>query len=152
MTLSHSSLSVRHRYQRVRARVQATKTVVSRAFREQVLRLIIRLYEQLANIQPHDWVTVCQCLMLMDDADEVARILGSMLESDDALRNLLAFQIGFDLFENDMQVRTVPRCIERRHRAPGPGEDRARLAPWRSSSSGMPTASSTTPRRAATSR
>lgn len=82
-----------------------TQTVVSRAFREDVTRLVIRLYEGVPDISAGDWVTVCQCLMLLDDANEVARVLGSMLESADEDRSLLAYQIAFDLFDNDMQVR-----------------------------------------------
>ncbi len=42
----------------------------------QVLRLVIRLYE---GVEQPDWVDVCQCLMFLDDAPEVARILHSLI-------------------------------------------------------------------------
>lgn len=93
----------------LRYTLSVAKTVVSRAFREQVLRLVIRLYETVPQIGAEDWVTVCQCLMVLDDANEVARVLGEMLESADESRALLAYQIAFDLFDNDMQVR--PPCL-----------------------------------------
>jgi 26S proteasome regulatory subunit N2 len=90
----------------LRYTLSVTKTVVSRAFREQVLRLVIKLYEGVSEIGAGDWVTVCQCLMVLDDAVEVAKVLGRMLESEDDSRALLAYQIAFDLFDNDMQVRS----------------------------------------------
>ena len=42
----------------------------------QVLRLLIRLAE--AAPQP-DWVDICQCLMILDDAPEVAKILNKLI-------------------------------------------------------------------------
>jgi hypothetical protein len=44
----------------------------------QVLRLLIRLYEECD--QP-DYVVICQCLMFLDDAPEVAKILNKLLSS-----------------------------------------------------------------------
>lgn len=44
--------------------------------RLQVLRLLVRLYESVS--QP-DWASICQCLMFLDDAPEVAKILGKLL-------------------------------------------------------------------------
>jgi 26S proteasome regulatory subunit N2 len=43
-----------------------------------VLRLLIRLYEECD--QP-DYVVICQCLMFLDDAPEVAKILNKLLSS-----------------------------------------------------------------------
>lgn len=75
------------------------RLVVDNSFREEVLRLLIGLYER---VEKPDWVTIAQCLMFLDDAPEVSKILDGLLKGseDDAL---LAFQIGFDLFENEMQ-------------------------------------------------
>ncbi|KAF5841250.1 armadillo-type protein [Dunaliella salina] len=73
--------------------------IINRDFRQQVLRLLIRLYE--ASRSP-DYVDICQCLMFLDDAPEVAKILHSLLtgtEDDE----LLAYQTCFDLVENEMQ-------------------------------------------------
>ena len=52
------------------------KLVVNRSFRQQVLRLLIRLYE---GVPKPDYVDVCQCLMFLDDDKEVAIILNKLL-------------------------------------------------------------------------
>jgi len=75
------------------------KLVTNRDFRQQVLRLLIRLYE--ASSAPN-WVEICQCLMFLDDAPEVAKILEKLISgSEDDV--LLAYQVAFDLVENEMQ-------------------------------------------------
>ncbi|KAG2454480.1 hypothetical protein HYH02_001498 [Chlamydomonas schloesseri] len=73
--------------------------IISRDFRQQVLRLVIRLYE---TVEQPDWVDICQCLMFLDDAPEVAKILNRLItgSEDD---ELLAYQVGFDLVENELQ-------------------------------------------------
>lgn len=43
----------------------------------QVLRLLIKLYESVPN---PDWVNICQCLMFLDDSQEVAKILHTLIE------------------------------------------------------------------------
>lgn len=43
----------------------------------QVLRLLIKLYQSIPN---PDWVNICQCLMFLDDAQEVANILHTLVE------------------------------------------------------------------------
>jgi 26S proteasome regulatory subunit N2 len=52
----------------------------------QVLRLLIRLYEECE--QP-DYVVICQCLMFLDDAPEVAKILNKLLNSGNEVRCLV---------------------------------------------------------------
>ncbi len=47
----------------------------------QVLRLLIELYEGVPN---PDFDVVCQCLMFLDDAPEVARILERLLRGSEA--------------------------------------------------------------------
>ena len=46
----------------------------------QVLRLLIRLYE---SAPTSDWVSICQCLMFLDDAPEVAKILHNLLKGSE---------------------------------------------------------------------
>lgn len=46
----------------------------------QVLRLLIRLYE---SVESPDWVSICQCLMFLDDAAEVAKILERLLKGSE---------------------------------------------------------------------
>ncbi|KAL4423070.1 hypothetical protein ABPG77_005875 [Micractinium sp. CCAP 211/92] len=76
------------------------KLVVSREFRSQVLRLVVRLYE---GVPQPDYAAICQCLMFLDDADEVAAIVARLLggSADDAL---LAYQIAFDLVDAELQA------------------------------------------------
>ncbi|KAL0034615.1 hypothetical protein WJX79_010540 [Trebouxia sp. C0005] len=73
--------------------------VISREFRQKVLRLLIKLYESVPN---PDWVNICQCLMFLDDSQEVAKILHTLIEGTEE-EALLAYQVCFDLFENEMQ-------------------------------------------------
>ncbi|KAK9844017.1 hypothetical protein WJX81_001983 [Elliptochloris bilobata] len=88
--------------------------VVSREFRFEVLRLLIKLYE---SVESPDWVSICQCLMFLDDAAEVAKILERLLKGseDDAL---LAYQVCFDLFENEQQAFSLQVWSLLEHAAP----------------------------------
>ncbi|GAB4817108.1 hypothetical protein N2152v2_004154 [Parachlorella kessleri] len=75
------------------------KLLISREFREEVLRLVIRLYE---SVPSPDWLGICQCLTFLDDIQEVANILHKLLAgSEDNV--LLAYQIGFELVESELQ-------------------------------------------------
>lgn len=85
----------------------AASTVVSRAVREPVLRLIVATFQELAaQLGPGDWVAVAQALSELDEADEVATLLVQLLDGCGGTGNdaLLALQIAFDLFDNDVQV------------------------------------------------
>ncbi|CAL8468543.1 g8083 [Coccomyxa elongata] len=75
------------------------KLVISREFRFQVLRLLIKLYESVEN---PDWVNIAQCLLFLDDAPEVAKILDKLLKGSED-DTLLAYQVCFDLVENESQ-------------------------------------------------
>lgn len=46
-----------------------------------MLRLLIKLYE--ATPSP-DWVDICQCLMFLDDAPEVAKIISTLFRGSEA--------------------------------------------------------------------
>jgi 26S proteasome regulatory subunit N2 len=48
-----------------------------------VLRLLIRLYE---GVESPDWVSIAQCLLFLDDAPEVAKILNRLLRGSEARR------------------------------------------------------------------
>lgn len=77
------------------------KLIVSRSFRQQVLRLLISLYE---TVPLPDYLDICQCLMFLDDHKEVSLILSRLLKAPgDSHDHLLAYQICFDLVENEMQ-------------------------------------------------
>ena len=64
-----------------------------------VLRLVIRLYEEVPS---PDYLTICQCLMFLDDAREVAHNLHTLLSGSED-QALLAYQIGFDLVDCELQ-------------------------------------------------
>ncbi|KAF5942028.1 hypothetical protein HYC85_019670 [Camellia sinensis] len=59
-----------------------------REYRHEVLRLLVKVYKKLPS---PDYLSICQCLMFLDEAEGV----------DDAL---LALQIAFDLVENEHQA------------------------------------------------
>ena len=74
--------------------------IQSRQFRNTVLRILVKLYMGLAT---PDYINVCQCLIFLDDPQNVAEILENLLKSDKSDSSLMAFQIGFDLYENATQ-------------------------------------------------
>ena len=61
------------------------KLVVSRTFRSEVLRLVIRLYE---GVPTPDYAAICQCLTFLDDPAEVAKIIHSLLSGSGEGRGL----------------------------------------------------------------
>ncbi|KAJ8497333.1 hypothetical protein OPV22_007885 [Ensete ventricosum] len=71
-----------------------------REYRCEVLRLLVKIYQRLPS---PDYLSICQCLMFLNEPDTVATILEKLLSGskDDAL---LAFQIAFDLVENEHQA------------------------------------------------
>jgi 26S proteasome regulatory subunit N2 len=80
--------------------LRLSQTFVNRReFRHEVLRLLVRSYQ---GLQQPDYLSICQCLMFLDEPAGVAAILDKLLKGDknDAL---LAYQVAFDLFENEYQ-------------------------------------------------
>ncbi|XP_047062676.1 26S proteasome non-ATPase regulatory subunit 1 homolog A-like [Lolium rigidum] len=74
--------------------------VSHREYRCEVLRCLVKIYQTL----PHpDYLSICQCLMFLGEPETVANILDTLLSGskDDAL---LAYQIAFDLVENENQA------------------------------------------------
>ncbi|KAK6161825.1 hypothetical protein DH2020_005206 [Rehmannia glutinosa] len=72
-----------------------------REYRLEVLRLLVKVYEQLSS---PDYLSICQRLMFLDEPEGVASILEKLLRSDNVDDALLAFQIAFDLVENEHQA------------------------------------------------
>ncbi|XP_052189508.1 26S proteasome non-ATPase regulatory subunit 1 homolog A-like isoform X2 [Diospyros lotus] len=66
-----------------------------------VLHLLVKVYQKLPS---PDYLSICQCLMFLDEPEGVASILEKLLRSDNKDDALLAFQIGFDLVENEHQA------------------------------------------------
>ncbi|OAY28247.1 26S proteasome non-ATPase regulatory subunit 1 homolog A [Manihot esculenta] len=75
--------------------------VSRREYRREVLHLLVNVYQKL----PHpDYLSICQCLMFLDEPEGVASILEKLLRSENKDDVLLAFQIAFDLVENEHQA------------------------------------------------
>lgn len=70
-----------------------------RQFRGVVLRCLVELYRGLAT---PDYVSMCQCLIFLDDPLAVADILDKLVRGDQD-STLMAFQIAFDLYESATQ-------------------------------------------------
>jgi len=67
----------------------------------QVLQLLVNVYQKLPS---PDYLSICQCLMFLDEPEGVASILEKLLRSGNKDEALLAFQIAFDLVENEHQA------------------------------------------------
>ena len=74
--------------------------VLSHGFRQQLLETLVELYE---GEGVNDYLNVCQCLLFLNDSGKVATILNDLIGKDDPQSLLLAYQIGFDLGENQNQ-------------------------------------------------
>ncbi|KAH9523483.1 26S proteasome non-ATPase regulatory subunit 1 [Bulinus truncatus] len=73
--------------------------IQSRHFRNTILRVLTALYMGLGT---PDYINVCQCYIFLDDAQSVADILVQLTKgNDDSV--LMAYQIGFDLYESATQ-------------------------------------------------
>ncbi|OMO93042.1 Proteasome/cyclosome, regulatory subunit [Corchorus capsularis] len=75
--------------------------VYRREYRREVLRLLVKVYQQLPS---PDYLSICQCLMFLDEPEAVANILEKLLRSDNKEDALLALQVAFDLVENEHQA------------------------------------------------
>ena len=80
--------------------------IQSREQRQKILRLLI---DQYLKLNVPDYLSVCQCLVFLDDAEQVSTIMKKLLEED----NLMAYQIGFELYENAPQgfLNTVAQSL-----------------------------------------
>ncbi|XP_076924514.1 26S proteasome non-ATPase regulatory subunit 1 homolog A-like [Bidens hawaiensis] len=72
-----------------------------REYRREVLLLLVKVYQDLAS---PDYLNICQCLMFLDQPEGVATILEKLLRSENKDDALMAFQIAFDLLENEHQA------------------------------------------------
>lgn len=85
----------------------------NRQFRDEVLRILVRLYR---NLEKPDYINMIQCLIFLDDAKSVGDILDKLTRSDIPEDTLMAYQIAFDLYESGTQqflirvTQAVSRC------------------------------------------
>lgn len=77
----------------------AMSLIQNRAFRNTVLRCLVKLYRSLAV---PDYVNMVQCLIFLEDPLAVAEILDKLTVSND-LDVLMGYQIAFDLYESATQ-------------------------------------------------
>jgi 26S proteasome regulatory subunit N2 len=75
----------------------AQTVIDNREFRAEVLRILVKLYRELA--QP-DYLNMCQCWLFLDDANSIAVTLDKLVRSSDTDDYLMAYQVAFDLNEN----------------------------------------------------
>ncbi|XP_059611260.1 26S proteasome non-ATPase regulatory subunit 1 [Phlebotomus argentipes] len=77
----------------------AMSLIQNRAFRNTVLRALVELYR---NLGVPDYVSMCQCLIFLEDPLAVAEILDK-LTKEGGQNVLMAYQIAFDLYESATQ-------------------------------------------------
>ncbi|KAK8579416.1 hypothetical protein V6N13_142625 [Hibiscus sabdariffa] len=75
--------------------------IYRREYRQEVLQLLVKLYQKLPS---PDYLSTSQCLMFLDEPEGVANILEKLLRSENKEDALLAFQVAFDLVENEHQA------------------------------------------------
>jgi 26S proteasome regulatory subunit N2 len=90
--------------------LKASDTIGSRHVREEVLRLIVRMFDEVGELASEDCVTQCKSLMVLDEPERVAAILSRLVQDGEEKKFLLALQLSFDLFDNDVYVR-LPASI-----------------------------------------
>ncbi|ESO95352.1 hypothetical protein LOTGIDRAFT_206376 [Lottia gigantea] len=73
--------------------------IQNRHFRSTILKLLTKLYMGLGT---PDYINVCQCYIFLDDSQSVADILEKLIKGDEDSA-LMAYQIGFDLYESALQ-------------------------------------------------
>jgi len=74
--------------------------IENRQFRDEVLRILVRLYR---NLEKPDYINMIQCLIFLDDAKSVADILDKLTKSEKSEDALMGYQIAFDLYESGTQ-------------------------------------------------
>lgn len=71
--------------------------VQNRKFKNAILTLLVKIYTNMPN---PDYVNVVQCLIYLDEPEQVAVVLENLIKADDCL---MAFQLGLDLYESATQ-------------------------------------------------
>lgn len=74
--------------------------IQNRQFRNTILRVLVKLY---LGLPTPDYINVCQCFIFLDDPQAVADILEKLLKGSGEDGVLMAYQIGFDLYESATQ-------------------------------------------------
>ena len=74
------------------------------------VRQPVSVQELSTSLGPGDWAVVAQCLTELDEADKVAELLMRLVDGCNGVGSdaLLALQIAFDLFDDDVQACPPP--------------------------------------------
>lgn len=70
-----------------------SRVILNREFRHEVLQVLVELYQ---GLEIPDYINMCQCLLFLDRAADVAGVLEKLIEKDP----VLAYQVAFDLYDN----------------------------------------------------
>eukprot|EP01135_Chromosphaera_perkinsii_P001840 Nk52_evm19s211 gene=Nk52_evmTU19s211 len=73
--------------------------VQSRAFRNNVLRILVKLY---SSLKTPDHIRMSQCLIFLDESERLAEVLKGLISAGES-ESLMAFQVAFDVFESATQ-------------------------------------------------
>jgi 26S proteasome regulatory subunit N2 len=71
--------------------------IQNRKFRNAILKLLVKIYSNLPN---PDYVNLVQCLIYLDEPEQVATVLENLIRSNNYL---MAYQLGLDLYESATQ-------------------------------------------------
>ncbi|KAK3742872.1 hypothetical protein QZH41_020405 [Actinostola sp. cb2023] len=74
--------------------------VQSRKFRNEILRVLVKLY---LSLRTPDYISVCQCFIFLNYPQGVADILEKLVKDNEKDQTLMAYQVAFDLYENATQ-------------------------------------------------
>ncbi|CAG8526274.1 17299_t:CDS:10 [Acaulospora morrowiae] len=74
--------------------------VLNLDFRNKVLRLLVKLYQ---NLEEPDYVSISQCFVHLNDPISASKMLQDLVNKGDEFYLLMAYQIAFDLEENATQ-------------------------------------------------
>ena len=77
------------------------KLVTQRQFRNKVLKVLVEMYK---GLEEPDYQSMCECLMLLGDHAAVAGNLADLVKAGGEDKELMAYQIAFQLCESDMQL------------------------------------------------
>ncbi|KAJ3005211.1 proteasome regulatory particle base subunit [Thoreauomyces humboldtii] len=80
--------------------LEASMSIVQNLnFRNDVLRLLVKLYQNLAD---PDYISISQCLLHLNDPSACAELLQTLVAKDER-HHMIAYQVAFDLEDNATQ-------------------------------------------------
>ncbi|CAE7938484.1 PSMD1, partial [Symbiodinium sp. KB8] len=82
------------------AQLSAMTLLTSKAFRERVLKALVEIH---TSVQEVNLAALAQCYFILGEPGEVAKILKDLLGRSEKEGRALAYQIGFDIVDNESQ-------------------------------------------------